>query len=277
MILLTGENGQVGSELKQILKNKNKTFIAPNILSFDLTNQDNIYKFIKEHNISYIINTAAFTDVNAAEENDTLCNKVNVSGTKYLCNICNELNIPLIHISSEYVFDGTKKGEYEIFDKTNPLNKYGKSKELGEQIIQNSLQNYKIIRTSWVFGNGINFIKKILQNQNKTLNVVNDQIGSPTFAKDLANAIYDLLFIDYNGILHITNQDYCSFYDLANHSIKISNQNKIILPCSTTDFNSKVQRPLNSRLSNKKMIDLGLKKLPHFLDSVHYYINNYKI
>ena len=268
-LLITGKGGQVGSELEKILKNNS---FDVNLLSrdnLDICDEKNLFDVINKLKPKIIINLAAFTDVKGAEKKVDESYDVNSNGVLNIVNVCKQNSILLIHISTDYVFDGKKEGSYTEDDVTNPINIYGKSKLQGEQNIINNLETFIIIRTSWIFSSfGNNFLKNIIKSikNNKKLVVVGDQIGGPTVAKNLANII--ILFckkykienkLDY-GIYHYSNLPNVSWYDFAKaitDKLKINNflkfEEKFLLEKSKTIDGNVVRRPLNSKLSNIKI------------------------
>tara|TARA_B100001093_G_C26801019_1_gene1003415 strand:+ start:253 stop:1152 length:900 start_codon:yes stop_codon:yes gene_type:complete len=269
-LLITGKNGQVGNELaKQVINYNFKTFFFDK-KELNICNYKNLKKIIYSLKPDVVINLAAYTSVKNAEENRDECFHVNADGVLNLTNLCKEKSILLIHISSDYVFDGLKRSEYLEIDKANPLNTYGYSKREGEKKIIENLKTYIIIRTSWVFSTyGNNFVKNIINllKGKKNLSVVGSQIGGPTFAKNLAHVI--ILFcikyskekkLDY-GIFHYSNQPFVSWLNFAEEIVKNIRLNKYLdlddkfILSERISNNKEIHRPNNSRLSNKKIND----------------------
>lgn len=264
-VLVTGANGQLGYDLIKELNKRNIENIGVDKNDFDITNQDETENFILNCKPDAIIHCAAYTNVNKAEDEKDLCYKINVDGTKNIASACKKIDAKMIYISTDYIFDGKKNSPYEIDDNPNPLNFYGKTKLDGENIIKNSLEKYFIVRISWVFGkNGNNFVKTMLnlsQTQNE-LNIVSDQIGSPTYTVDLSKILCDMILTGKYGIYHATNENYCSWYEFAQEIFKISDIKIKLNPVKTKDFPSKAKRALNSRLSKKKLPESNFSKLP---------------
>ncbi len=264
-VLVTGANGQLGYDLIKELNKRNIKNIGVDKNDFDITNQSETENFILNSKPDAIIHCAAYTNVNKAENEKDLCYKINVDGTKNIASACKKIDAKMIYISTDYIFDGKKNSPYEIDDNPNPLNFYGKTKLDGENIIKNSLEKYFIVRISWVFGkNGNNFVKTMLnlsQTQNE-LNIVSDQIGSPTYTVDLSKILCDMVLTDKYGIYHATNENYCSWYEFAQEIFKISDIKIKLNPVETKDFPSKAKRALNSRLSKKKLPESNFSKLP---------------
>ncbi len=209
---------------------------------------------------------------------------VNAEGTKNLAFFCRELDIELLYISTDYVFDGRKRAAYLETDIPNPINTYGRTKLLGEQYVQALLGNYKIVRTSWLNGLGgsftRNFIETILRvaQRRNQVSVVNDQIGRPTFTFDLARRLILLLEIPETGIFHVTNSGQCSWYELAEEILRMAELGGVsVRPITSAQFRSLAMRPEYSVLENKRMQDLGLEPLPHWRDSLREYFRRRRL
>ena len=245
--MILGASGMLGHALQKIFQDA----IPLNHRDLDVTDKKEVMDIICENNYSLVINSAAYTQVEACEEKQELAFAVNAQGPAHIAVACKKARSALVHFSSDYVFDGTKY-EYVENDIPNPLNIYGKSKFLGEVNIQKNMENYWIIRTSWLFGDhGKNFIDTILNlsKQRDTVEVVNDQFGSPTYSCDLAEKIPDILNKP-PGIYHITNAGFCSWFELASEIIPNA------VPCSTKEYPTKVNRPKYSVLKNTKTTPL---------------------
>lgn len=276
MILVTGSNGQLGFDVVRELKNRKIQYVGTIRSDFDLTNYDEAEKYILKIKPECIIHCAAYTNVNKAEDEKELCYNVNVNGTENIAKICRKLNAKMIYISTDYVFDGTKNKEYEVDDTPNPLSVYGKSKYKGELRVKENLDRYFIVRTSWVFGShGNNFVKTMLNlgKERESIDVVCDQIGSPTYTVDLARVLCDMTFSDQYGIYHATNEGFCSWAEFAEEIMRQAKLNCKINYIKSSNYSSKVERPLNSRLSKKDLVDkqfyllLNWKEaLTHLLD-----------
>lgn len=272
---ITGVNGQLGYDVKRELLERGYTdILAPTRVDLDITNEDAVKKMIREYRPSVIFHCAAYTAVDKAEEEQEKCYQVNVLGTKYLTEAAKEVGAKIIYISTDYVFDGTKEGLYQIEDKVNPVNYYGKTKYLGENFIR-EYDNHIIVRISWVFGiNGKNFIRTMLNlaESHKELNVVCDQIGSPTYTKDLAGLLVNMFLSNVKGLYHVTNEGYCSWYEFAEFIFKESRKKVKVHPILTKDYKTIAKRPLNSKLSKESLDDIGMKRLPEWQDAVKRYI-----
>lgn len=276
---ITGVNGQLGYDVKRELLERGYTdILAPTRVDLDITNEDAVKKMIREYRPSVIFHCAAYTAVDKAEEEQEKCYQVNVLGTKYLTEAAKEVGAKIIYISTDYVFDGTKEGIYQIEDKVNPVNYYGKTKYLGENFVS-KYENHIIVRISWVFGiNGKNFIRTMLNlaESHKELNVVCDQIGSPTYTKDLAGLLVNMFLSNVKGLYHVTNEGYCSWYEFAEFIFKESRKKVKVHPILTKDYKTIAKRPLNSKLSKESLDDIGMKRLPEWQDAVKRYIHELK-
>lgn len=275
MILVTGATGQLGYEIDKILTIKNIEHISIGKDELDFSNINEIRGFLKDRNFDIIINCAAYTAVDKAEENEDLVDKINHLASNEFAKYCNEHNSKYLVVSTDYVFDGNKSGLYEINDLKNPLNVYGKSKDLAEIDAMTISKKTFIVRTSWVFGiNGNNFAKKMIElsKNHSVLSVVNDQIGSPTYAKDLGEFICILIETDKYGIYHATNENYCSWYEFAKEIFSYLNLNIDVLPVDSNTFKAKAKRPLNSKLSKKCLIDNGFDLFPTWQNALYRFL-----
>jgi len=260
-VLVLGSKGMLGSDVVEELNKSKFEVIGRSRQEINITKTTDIAK-IKNINPSIIINCAAYTKVDLAEKEKEKCFLVNVKGVKNIVDICKRDNITLIHISTDYVFDGRKK-EYNEDDKKNPINYYGKTKAESEDMIINNLKKYYVIRTSWLFGkNGDNFVETVLKllREKKEIKIVNDQFGSPTYTKDLSKAIIKVLDKEY-GIYHITNSGSCSWFEFASEIVKEKNIKCKLISCSTKEFPTKAKRPIYSILKNNKIEKLRSWKL----------------
>ena len=224
-----------------------------------------------------IIHCAAYTAVDKAEDEEELCRRINAIATKEIAEYAKVLDIPMIYISTDYVFDGTKDGEYTEEDIPNPINVYGKTKYEGERYVQELLEKYYIVRISWVFGeNGNNFIDTMLRlsKDRDEINVINDQLGSPTYTKDLALLLVDMIESNKYGIYNATNEGYCTWYEFAKEIFKVANIDIKINPICTLEYPSKARRPMNSKMSKDKLSKNEFNKLNNWKESLEKYINN---
>lgn len=280
-VLVTGFNGQLGFDcVKELNKRGYKDIKGIDISDLDITNKDDVFNYIKSYKPDVIMHNAAYTAVDKAELNYDDCYKVNSLGTKYIAEAAKEINAKMVYISTDYVFDGNKDGIYEINDQTNPLSVYGKTKLLGEGFVKSSLSKYFIVRISWVFGiNGNNFIKTMLRLANegkKELNVVNDQIGSPTYTADLAVLLCDMIETEKYGTYHATNEGYCSWYDFAKKIFELANKDIVVNPVNTEEYlklvKQQAKRPMNSKMSKLSLVKAGFNRLPSWENALERYL-----
>lgn len=271
---ITGGHGQLGYDVIKTLEENGYTeYYAPSQSELDITNRETTIKSIKEYNPDVIIHCAAYTQVDKAEEEKEICYNVNVNGTKYIAEAAKELKSKMVYISTDYVFDGEKEGLYLPNDKTNPINYYGYTKREGENIVK-ELDDYIIVRISWVFGiNGKNFVKTMLRiaEGKDELNVVSDQIGSPTYTEDLSKLLLQMITNDKKGIYHATNEGYCSWYEFAKYIFEINNIDIKVNPILTKDYITLAKRPLNSKLSKDILDSENLDRLPDWKDATERY------
>jgi len=275
-ILITGSKGQLGLELSK-LKNdfSNYTFFLADKSSLNIADYKAVENYISENKISVIINCAAYTNVDKAEEEPELANAINHLAVKSLAEIAKKYEVKLIHISTDYVFDGTSKFPYLENDKTNPKNRYGITKLNGEKALKEINPNNSIIlRTAWLYSEfGKNFVKTIrrLGEEKEAISVVSNQIGSPTYAGDLALAILQMIpKLKYKGVqvYHYANQGECSWFQLAKEIIRLSNYQCEVKPISGSEFKTKAIRP-NYSLLNTEKIQADFKlEIPHWKDSL---------
>ncbi len=257
-ILVTGSNGQLGSAIVNIFKQHKFDVIGTDRFIMDITNQSQVFQVIKQIKPQVIIHCAAYTAVDKAEEDKFNCYKVNVDGTRNLALIAKELKIEFIYFSTDYVFDGTKIEPYEITDIPNPINYYGLTKYLGEEIVKSLLIKYYIFRISWVFGeDGNNFVNTIIRlaKSRPYINVVNDQIGSPTYTIDVAKILISKSEIVY-GVHHLTNEGFTSWFEFASEIVKLSRLDCKVIPIPSYNYKTLAKRGNNSRLIKSKYTTL---------------------
>lgn len=254
-VLVTGANRQLGYDVVKELQKQNIECFGAKRKDFDIVDFEATRNFIINYSPDAVIHCAAYTAVDKAEDEKEQCYLVNSDATKNIARICKKINAKMLYISTDYVFDGTKEGFYEVDDLPNPINVYGKSKLLGEQAVQKLLEKYFIVRISWVFGeHGNNFVKTMLKlgKERKEINVVSDQYGSPTYTADLAPLLVEMIKTDCYGIYHATNEGVCSWAEFAEEIFKIAGMNVKVNHITTTEYFTKAKRPLNSRLSKEK-------------------------
>ena len=284
-ILVTGVKGQLGYNCVKELNKRGYTDVKGiDIEDLDIADENKVLEYIKTYKPDVVMHNAAYTAVDKAELNYDACYKVNALGPKYIAEACKEIDAKMVYISTDYVFDGTKDGYYEIDDNANPISVYGKTKLEGENFVKSILNKYFIVRISWVFGiNGNNFIKTMLKlaKVGKTeLNVVNDQIGSPTYTADLAVLLCDMIETNKYGTYHATNEGTCSWYEFAKKIFELSNINMKVNPVSTKEYSEMVtqqaKRPTNSKMSKKSLDDAGFNRLPSWQYALERYLKELK-
>lgn len=275
-VLVTGVKGQLGHDVVNELNKRGLESVGVDIDEMDITNAASVDKVITDANVEAVIHCAAYTAVDAAEDNEAICRKVNAEGTQNIANVCKSLGIKMMYISTDYVFDGEGTKAWEPDDERHPLNVYGMTKYEGELAIQNTLDQFFIVRIAWVFGiNGKNFIKTMLnlaQNHPK-LTVVNDQFGSPTYTYDLAVLLVDMIQTDKYGIYHATNEGICTWYEFACEIFRQAGMEVQVDPVTSDAFPAKAKRPSNSRMSKDKLEEQGFRRLPTWQDAVKRYIS----
>lgn len=289
-VFVTGVAGQLGYDCVNEFKRRGHEVIGSDIkagdgcLAIDITDAAAVERVLKEVRPEAVVHCAAWTAVDMAEEehNQNLVYKINVDGTANIAKVCRVLDAKMLYISTDYVFDGQGEKPWEPDCKAYaPLNYYGATKLAGEQAVASTLTKYYIIRTAWAFGiNGNNFIKTVLKlgKSSKTLRVVNDQVGTPTYTYDLARLLSDMLASDKYGYYHATNEGgYISWYDFACAIFKQAGLTTEVLPVTTAEYGfSKAARPLNSRLDKRKLAEQGFATLPDWQDALRRYLEEIK-
>lgn len=277
MYLITGANGQLGTELCYLLDDMELKYESTTLDNLDITDQQQVFETLRRVQPSHIIHCAAYTAVDKAEDEGRDLNyKVNVDGTRYLAAAAKELGIPLVYISTDYVFDGNfTDGEYLVDSDTNPMNEYGKAKLQGEEVVRDLLSDYYIIRTSWVFGKyGHNFVYTMrrLAKERTQLTIVNDQYGRPTWTRTLAEFVVFLLQNQSPyGIYHLSNDDACTWYEFAREILKDTDVE--VLPVTSAEFPQKAYRPKHSVMSLEKAKRLGFT-IPTWRDALQQFLSS---
>ena len=274
MILITGILGQLGYDLSKELTRRGVEFVAPSLEELELTTEAGAKNFILDKKPEVVAHCAAYTAVDKAESEEELALTVNGFGTRWVAEACREVGAKMIYISTDYVFGGDGKIPYEVDDEKKPVNVYGRSKLLGEDAVRMILEKYFIVRTSWVFGiNGHNFIKTMLRlaETKKSLRVVDDQIGSPTYTVDLAKLLADMAATEKFGTYHATNEGFCSWADFTREIFKQAKLNVEVEGIPTIEYPTPARRPFNSRLSKKSLDEAGFNRLPTWQDALKRY------
>ena len=257
VVLVTGANGQLGQALQSIAnKFLDIKFVFCDSTTLDITNKENIDLIFEKYAPGFCINAAAYTAVDKAESEPEKAYLINVEGVKNLAEICKNSHTKLLHISTDFVFDGTKNTPYAEEDFPNPTGVYGITKLKGEQVIQEILDEHFIIRTSWVYSEyGHNFMKTMLRlaNEKGSLTVVNDQIGTPTHALDLAEVLLKIISTNNYGTYHFSNEGQCSWYDFAKKIFELNHVTIDLKPIPTASFPTPAKRPSYSVLDKTKI------------------------
>lgn len=274
-VFVTGVKGQLGYDVMNELEKQGLEGIGVDIDEMDITDADQVNEVIKEAAPDAVIHCAAYTAVDAAEDNEEICRKVNAQGTENIAKVCEELDIKMMYISTDYVFNGQGERPWKPDDKREPLNVYGQTKYEGELAIEEHVKKFFTVRIAWVFGvNGKNFIKTML-NLGKThdhLTVVNDQTGSPTYTYDLARLLVDMIQTDKYGRYHATNEGICTWYEFACEIFKQAGMNVSVAPVSSDEYPAKAKRPSNSRMDKSKLTANGFTPLPTWQDALSRYL-----
>ncbi len=273
-ILITGSNGMLGHDLGSVLK-KEHDLVLTTSKTLDITDKDKTMDFICDAKPDIVINSAAYTDVDGCEENSDLAFSVNGDGVRNLALACREIDCPLLHISTDYIFNGKNDRPWIEDDEIGPISVYGKSKLEGEQAILEILDKYFIVRTAWLYGiNGRNFPKTMLElaKDHSEITVVYDEVGSPTYSLDLARGISQLIETDYYGIYHLTNSGSCSWCEFARYIFEIADADVNVIPVTASEFARPAPRPSYSVLENKNWIEKGFKPLRSYKEAIKDYI-----
>ncbi|WP_195929145.1 dTDP-4-dehydrorhamnose reductase [Clostridium sp. 1001270J_160509_D11] len=274
-IIITGAQGQLGQELvKQLDKKYEYDVIKTDRDTLDITNIENVNTFTLDQNPDVVINCAAHTAVDLCETDMENAYKINAVGPRNLAIACEKVGAKLVQVSTDYIFDGNGTRPYREDDITCPNSVYGTSKLMGENFVREFCSKYFIVRTAWLYGEGNNFVRTMLKlsETNSELNVVNDQIGSPTSTVDLAKAIIDLIHTEHYGIYHGTCEGQCSWYDFAKKIFEIKNIDIKVNPVTSDEFKRPAPRPKYSVLDNFMLKLVGLNSFRKWEDSLEEYL-----
>lgn len=274
-ILVTGYNGQLGYDVVREGKERSFNIIGTTRENLNITNEKEVAKYIDLYRPDAIIHCAAYTAVDKAEDDKETCFDVNVKGTQYLAESAKRIGAKFMYISTDYVFEGAGTNAFLETDSLNPLGYYGSTKKEGEKIVHSLLDEWFIVRISWVFGmNGNNFVKTMLKlaETKKELNVVGDQVGSPTYTFDLARLLIDMIKTEKYGIYHASNEGFCSWSEFAEKIFKLSNKEVIVNAISTEEYPTRAKRPKNSRMSKQKIIENGFNPLPRWEEGLDHFL-----
>lgn len=269
-VLITGANGQLGNEMRVVAKQYTEVdFVFTDVEELNICNADEVDSFVKNLRPDYIVNCAAYTAVDKAETDIDLCRAINCDAVKNLGIAAQKYQAKIIHVSTDYVFDGTSNIPYTETMPTNPQTIYGKTKLEGEKALLSVCNASFIIRTSWLYSSfGNNFVKTMIRlgNERDSLNVVFDQVGTPTYAADLANAIWKIITskkTDY-GVYHFSNEGVCSWYDFTTAIFRLTNTNCQVFPIESSEYPTKTPRPFYSVLNKRKIKSTFAVSIPHW-------------
>ena len=275
-ILVTGVGGQLGYDVCRVLTARNIEHKGVDIADFDITDGKAARDYITAYHPDAVIHCSAWTAVDRAEDELERVRAVNTEGPRNIAAACKELGAKMLYISTDYVFPGTGERFYEPEDPTGPLGAYGETKLGGEKAVQELLEKYFIVRISWVFGkNGNNFVGTMLRlaETKREINVVCDQIGSPTYTADLAPLLCDMIVTDKYGVYHATNEGVCSWAEFAQEIFRLAGKDVRVHPVPTSEYPTRAVRPLNSRMSKDKLEKMGFSRLPDWHDALARYIH----
>lgn len=278
-VLVTGVKGQLGYDVVNELEKRGIESVGVDIEEMDITDAGSVSRVIRGESPDAVIHCAAYTAVDAAEENEALCRRVNADGTRNIAQVCKELDIKMLYISTDYVFGGQGERPWEPEDDRDPQSVYGQTKYEGELAVQELLEKYFIVRIAWVFGvNGKNFVKTMLKlsEDHDTITVVNDQFGSPTYTYDLARLLADMIGTEKYGVYHATNEGICSWYEFACAIFEEAGIDMTVKPVSSAEYGARASRPANSRMSKEKLTENGFERLPAWRDALKRYLDALK-
>lgn len=274
-VLVTGYGGQLGYDVVQECERHGLNVTGCSRKEFDITKRESVFSLVDSYKPDVIIHCAAYTAVDKAEDDKENCWNVNVEGTRSLVEAAKKHHSKFIYISTDYVFNGKGESPFCEGDQPDPIGYYGLTKYEGEKVVQSFIENYFIIRISWVFGvNGNNFIKTMLRlsETRNELNIVGDQIGSPTYTVDLARLIVELVKSDKFGIYHATNEGFTSWADFAKEIFKQTDGKTLVKTIASEDYPTQAARPKNSRLAKQKLVENGFQSLPSWQDALARYL-----
>jgi dTDP-4-dehydrorhamnose reductase len=276
-VLVTGVSGQLGHDVCQELERRNIGFLGTNSAEMDIINQNIVRERMFAYRPDALIHCAAYTAVDRAEEDVERAFLVNEQGTHNLAEVCRLLDAKMVYVSTDYVFPGNGTAPYETSSAAAPLNAYGKSKLAGELAVRTALEKHFIVRTSWVFGvHGNNFVKTMLRlaETRDRVQVVNDQVGSPTYTKDLARLLCGMVETEKYGTYHATNEGVCSWAEFAAAIFRAAGKHVLVEPVTTAEYTaSRAIRPLNSRMSKASLTAAGFARLPAWEDALERYLH----
>lgn len=271
-VLVTGAKGQLGTDLMNELEKRGIESVGVDVQEMDITDGEACMRVISESKADAVIHCAAYTAVDAAEDNVDLCRRINGEGTRNVALACQATGAKMMYISTDYVFDGQGTRPWEPDDARSPLNVYGQTKYEGELAVEELVEKFFTVRIAWVFGvAGKNFIKTMIRlgKERGAVSVVDDQVGSPTYTYDLARLLVDMIQTERYGRYHATNDGFCSWYEFACEIFRQAGMNEVkVTPVSSDQFPVKAVRPANSRMSKEKLTENGFELLPTWQDAL---------
>ena len=274
-VLVTGAAGMLARDLVPGLQKRGHETLAPPEKDLDITRVEAVRRWASSFNPEMIINCAAYTKVDQAEREEHLANVINGLAVQNLCLVCQETGIPLVHFSTDYVFDGSKNGPYTIYDHPNPINAYGRTKLLGENYVLWLLNRFYLVRTSWLFGiHGPNFIETMLNlaKKQKQVSVVNDQRGCPTWTQHLSEAVVSLIESGRYGVYHATNSGPTTWFEYAREICRLAETGTEVLPITSEQFPMAATRPKNSVLDPFPLLEAIGREMPSWQDALEGYL-----
>lgn len=270
-ILVTGAEGQLGYDVVREGEKRGLTMVGSDVGDCDLRDEVGVKNLLNRVGPDVVIHCAAYTAVDKAESERELCYDVNVNGTKHVAQAARGVGAKLIYLSTDYVFDGAGEQPHKVTETKSPVNYYGMTKSLGEDMVSSLMDRFFIVRISWVFGNhGNNFVKTMarLGREMAEISVVSDQIGAPTYTADLAPLLLQMAMTEKYGIYHAANSGFCSWYDFAKAIISVYGLSAVVKPIATENYPTAAVRPQNSRLDQHKLMESGFSLLPAWEDAL---------
>lgn len=264
-VLLTGSNGQLGQELARILPERGQEVVALDRKSLDVADPEAVERVVEEHSPEVVINAAAYTNVDACEKETDLAYSVNALGPRNLAQVCERLGCDLLHVSTNYVFDGEGDLPYEPFDPPKPISAYGRTKLAGEEYVKHLTNRWYVVRSAGVYGRGHNFVRTMLRvaGERDSLKVKDDEYISPTYARDLAEGIVRIIESGHYGLYHLTNAGSCSWYEFTREIFRLAGVETEVVPIPGSDYPLPAARPANGILSS-----LGSPELRHWSEAL---------
>lgn len=273
-VFVTGASGQLGREVCRVLAARGIEHKGVSSRELDITDRSAVDRVLNDYAPDAVIHCAAYTAVDKAEGEAELCRRVNAGGTANIAAACARLGCKLLCVSTDYVFSGEGDAPWEVTDCPAPRNVYGETKLAGERALRAAVEKHFIVRTSWVFGEGANFVKTMLRlaESREEVSVVADQVGSPTYAADLAPLLCDMIETERYGVYHAANEGFCSWAEFAAAIFRTAGKATRVRPIPTAEYPTAAVRPLNSRLSCRSLDEAGFARLPPWEDALERYL-----